>query len=620
METVLPPTPGAGGSASGGAEWWDRFVAATSADEFCRCWLALVCEKIPGVRGAAVMVESVDAGTFVPIAVWPAADQNLAHLGAVVQRALTGKQAVTEAAPAGPQHGHYLAYPIQVGARVVAAVALDVRQYGNALRLVLRQLHWDCAWLTHLFAERERDLATQSKLRFQSVLEMIAMALRHGKLQQALFDVTNTLRQHFACSHVAIGLVKDLHVRVAAISDTATFEKSSPLVKAYAGAMDEALDNGKPTLCCRSSAEQLAGNATAPAHAALIVQSGTATLCSFPATLGGDCVGVVTLGFAEERTMADIDTAWLDAFLALFAQIIEQRREAERSSIGRFASECRHGLDKLFGPRHLAWKASASLLLLITAILVLVPVDYRVSAKTVIEGEVQRVAAAPFEGFLDAGFVRAGNTVRKGQVLARLDDRQLRIEQVRWASERDQYERKLREAMANHDLTAVRVVSAQLKQAEAQFNLVTDKITRSVLVAPYDGIVVSGDVSQQIGSPVEAGKKLFEIAPLNSYRVILQVEEREIRHVRNGLPGHLLIAGIAGEAMDFSVVNVTPVATAEEGKNFFKVEARLRQASTRLRPGMEGIGKIEVGRRSLWWVLTHGFTEWLTLSLWTWMP
>ena len=35
---------------------------------------------------------------------------------------------------------------------------------------------------------------------------------------------------------------------------------------------------------------------------------------------------------------------------------------------------------------------------------------------------------------------------------------------------------------------------------------------------------------------------------------------------------------------------------------------------------MEGVGKIEVGSRSLWWVLTHSFTEWLALALWTWLP
>jgi RND family efflux transporter MFP subunit len=248
------------------------------------------------------------------------------------------------------------------------------------------------------------------------------------------------------------------------------------------------------------------------------------------------------------------------------------------------------------------------------------PVDYRVTAKTVIEGEIQRVAAAPFDGFISSGLVRPGDTVKAGQVLATLDDRELKIEQVRWASERDQYESRLREATAAHELSAVQVLSAQMRQAEAQWALASEKIERASVRAPFDGIVVSGDLNQQIGTPVETGKTLFEIAPLQSYRIILQVDERDIRHVASGQPGRLIMTGIAGEPMAFTVAKVTPVATAQDGKNFFGVEAAIADASPRFRPGMEGVGKIEVGDRSLWWVLTHSFSEWLTLSLWTWMP
>jgi multidrug efflux pump subunit AcrA (membrane-fusion protein) len=132
-------------------------------------------------------------------------------------------------------------------------------------------------------------------------------------------------------------------------------------------------------------------------------------------------------------------------------------------------------------------------------------------------------------------------------------------------------------------------------------------------------LVVSGDLSQQIGAPVETGKKLFEIAPLQRYRIILQVDEREIRHVSVGQVGQIVMTGIASDAMPLSVLKVTPVASAQDGKNFFRVEASLDRVPDHLRPGMEGVGKIEVGSRRLWWILTHSLTDWLSLSLWTWM-
>lgn len=270
------------------------------------------------------------------------------------------------------------------------------------------------------------------------------------------------------------------------------------------------------------------------------------------------------------------------------------------------------------GPRHLVWKAVATLVALLILVLVAVPVDYRVSAKTVTEGEIQRVAAAPFEGFLAEGLVRAGDIVRNGQPLARLDDHELRMERIRWASERDQYDNKLREAMAQHDLTAIRVTGAQLAEAQAQLDLLDDKIGRATVRSPYDGVVVSGDLSQQVGTPVEAGKKLFEIAPLHSYRIILEVDEHDMAPVRVGQAGQLMLNGLAGGALPIRVVRVMPVATVKDGKNVYRVEAALTGANQRLLPGMEGVAKVGVGRRQLGWVLLHSTFDWLRMQWWSW--
>ena len=42
--------------------------------------------------------------------------------------------------------------------------------------------------------------------------------------------------------------------------------------------------------------------------------------------------------------------------------------------------------------------------------------------------------------------------------------------------------------------------------------------------------------------------------------------------------------------------------------------------ASRLRPGMEGIGKVTIDRRKLIWVWTHKMIDWMRLQLWRWMP
>jgi multidrug efflux pump subunit AcrA (membrane-fusion protein) len=356
--------------------------------------------------------------------------------------------------------------------------------------------------------------------------------------------------------------------------------------------------------------------------------AGAQEALSWPLVHQGRCLAVFVLLKGKDEGKAapakdafgEAADTWLAGFGTLAAPVFRLRRRAEEGAFVRLAENCREAFALLLGRGHLTAKAVAVLLLLAAAVLALVPVQYRVSARTVVEGQVRRIVAAPFEGFVDRGYVRAGDTVRAGQLLATLDDHALRIEEARWASERDQGIDKLREAMAKHDLAAVQVADAQKRQAAAQLSLAEDKIAHARLLAPFDGLVVSGDLSQKAGAPVEAGKELFAIAPLAHYRVILQVDERDIRHVRVGQHGELAITGIAGRLLPFSVAKVTPVATAKDGANFFRVEAALAEGVPDLRPGMEGIGKIETDRHSLWWVLMHGFSDWLRLALWRWLP
>jgi multidrug resistance efflux pump len=604
------------------ARRWDAFVQAKTSDEFCRAWLALICGQVAAPRAAAVLVEGVAEQAFVPVAAWPDKTPEMGHLSGVVERALTEKRGILQPNISKGVRTTHVAYPVFVGERVAGVVVLDTAGTDEEVKAALRDIHWGSAWLANLLAKRDQDLAHTGHERIRTVLESTALALRHGKFQQALFEVANDLRQHFQASRVAIGLAEHAAVKLAALSEAATFEKHAPMVKAYTSAMEETHDEGRPVQVSNAAREGQAAidPALYPRHRALLEATGDTDVLTYPLLQGARCVGVLLIEKSAEKGFDALDLAWLEAFAGLLTPIVEQRRAAERNAWTRLVHETQGVLHKFFGPRHLVWKAAGSLTVLVLAVLLLVHIDYRVTAKTVIEGEIQRVAAAPFDGFIGASHVRAGDTVRAGQVLAQLDDRDLKLEQVRWASERDQYDNKLREAMAKADMSGMQVIGAQLRQAQAQWALVTEKIERARLTAPYDGIVVSGDLSQQIGSPVETGKKLFEIAPLQSYRVILQVDEREIRHVKEGHEGHIVITGLAGDPMPMKVVKVTPVATTQDGKNFFRVEASLGEAASRLRPGMEGVGKIEVGSHQLWWILTHSFTDWLTLTLWTWMP
>jgi len=166
----------------------------------------------------------------------------------------------------------------------------------------------------------------------------------------------------------------------------------------------------------------------------------------------------------------------------------------------------------------------------------------------------------------------------------------------------------------------LRVLQAQLDQARAQLALIDEQLTRTRIVAPFDAIVVKGDLSQSLGAPVERGNVLFEVAPLDAYRVIMKVDERDITRVAVGQGGTLALASMPHSPLSLEVDKITPVSVVEEGRNFFRVEAKVLGGVDKLRPGMEGVGKIHVERRKLGWIWTHKIWHWLRMWVWSWWP
>ena len=308
----------------------------------------------------------------------------------------------------------------------------------------------------------------------------------------------------------------------------------------------------------------------------------------------------------------------LRASLGLAEPLLRHWRQADDSLLRHLLAATRSAWTKITGPGHLSWKAGAAGVVLALLVLLVWPVPDRVTANTVIEGQLRQVITAPFDGFIGQVAVRPGQRVVRGQVLARLDDRDLKLEQSKVRSERDQANGKLRQSMSDHDAPAMALAQAELRQAEAQLALVEAKLARSELLAPQDGLLVTGDWVQQIGGPVETGKEMFEIAAGEGYRVVLHVPDRDIARVKLGQPGALRLTGQPDTSHAFRVSNLTATAGVQDGTNGFRVEAEWQGEVPPLSPGMQGIGKIEVGQSNLLTVWTRSSIDWLRLKIWSW--
>jgi hypothetical protein len=245
---------------------------------------------------------------------------------------------------------------------------------------------------------------------------------------------------------------------------------------------------------------------------------------------------------------------------------------------------------------------------------------YRVTASANLEGKIQRTIVAPFDGYVAAAHARAGETVAAGEVIAALDTEELLLQKQRHAAEKNEYTRQYRKALAIRDQTQAHIFKSQVSQAEAQLDLIEKKIERAALVSTLDGVIISGDLSRSLGAPVATGDVLFEVAPLDEYRLIILVDEKQVADVDAGLTGELTLKALPGTALPFAVHKVSPVFQEEAGGIAYRVEARLVEHPATLRPGMEGVAKIDIDRRRLIWIYLHELFDLMRLWAWRWLP
>lgn len=257
---------------------------------------------------------------------------------------------------------------------------------------------------------------------------------------------------------------------------------------------------------------------------------------------------------------------------------------------------------------------------LMIAVMFIMEGNYRVTSPASIEGRIQRVIVAPFDGFIDNAYARAGESVTSGEVIAEMDSKELLLQQQRYAAEKNEYTRQYRKALASRDKAQAHIYKSQVSQAEAQLQLLEKKIQRSKLIAPLDGYIIRGDLSRSLGSPVDTGDVLFEIAPLDEYRLVIYVDEKQVVDVQQGLYGELSLKALPDTGLSFVVSKVSPVFEENNSDIAYRVEATLEDSHPALRPGMQGIAKIDIGQRSISWIYLHELYDIIRLWFWSWLP
>ena len=190
-------------------------------------------------------------------------------------------------------------------------------------------------------------------------------------------------------------------------------------------------------------------------------------------------------------------------------------------------------------------------------------------------------------GTVSRVLVAEGDFVRRGQLLAELNDATLRnaFEISRAALERaDDVYKRLRPMYDNGNLPEIKFVEVQtgLQQAKAAVAIAQKNLDDCKLLAPVEGFV--GARSIEPGMNVLPGLTAVSILKIDKVLARVSVSEKEIAQIRKGQPAWITVSALGGDTLIGTVDEIGVVA--DPIAHTYKVKIGLLNNDNAIKPGM----------------------------------
>jgi hypothetical protein len=592
-------------------------------------WLSKHCAVLDGTAIGAVLLRRGDG--LHTMAVWPAGrtlPPQLANAAAAAvarrQRVVGATQVAAPAGGAASERVEVIAHPLQASGVLIGAAVVLVRAPQALAPKLLDRL----SGTTRLF---EASLGSASSKPMPAaapggavadpaarVLAIAQTAFEHTDLRGAAVALTASLAAALSCDRVSLGFRNGRQTQVVAVSDGSTVDAKRGVFADVAAAMDEAIDDAATLVYPQPDGQ---APRIVAAHTHLAKRQSLEALCSVPLVHAGDVIGALTLERSQGHGFDASAVALLEGVSRAVSPWLATQRTAALPIGQQLRRRIADGMKRFGGPSSGRFKLAALAAGVMLGTVLVLPIGHEVSASARLEGTTQRVMAAPSDGYLKQVFVRPGDSVRSGQVLVEFEGEDLLIERQRLAAEIAGEEAAVGDAMSRHDRTKLAIASAKVGELRAQLALVEQRIERAQIKAPFDGVVIQGDLMQALGSPVKRGDALLTLAPSDGFRAIVEVEDADIADIRPGQHGTVVLTAHPDRVITLQVARITPLATVHEGRNVFEIEVVVAGADApdQLRPGMRGVARLTVGEKPLAALWTRDAIAWLRLATWRWV-
>jgi RND family efflux transporter MFP subunit len=246
------------------------------------------------------------------------------------------------------------------------------------------------------------------------------------------------------------------------------------------------------------------------------------------------------------------------------------------------------------------------------------PMPMRVSGEATVAPAHTAQIQSEVDGVVKAVYVREGEAVKPGAVLAELEDWNYRSDLATAQARYSEAATAVNRALSRNDGTQAGTEQVREAYWKSELARAREKLDRTVLRAPLDGVVTTPHVENFVGRRLAHGDTFAEIIDSSALSVDVAISEEDDTLLRVGQHVSVKLESYPIRTFEGTVVVVAPQSAMVSEKRVFFARVALPNPDGTVRSGMQGLGKIAVGWHPAGYVFFRGTTMWLWTKLWSW--
>ncbi len=222
------------------------------------------------------------------------------------------------------------------------------------------------------------------------------------------------------------------------------------------------------------------------------------------------------------------------------------------------------------------------------------------------------------EGVVSKVYVREGDRVTRGQVIAELADWEPRMVLAEAQAKYRTALLQMNRALAANDGTEAGVQHVQADYWQSEVTRDQERVDRTRLRSPINGIVATPNVETMVGRRLQYGDTFAEVVDTSRTIVDVAVDDADAGLLRAGARASVKLNSFPTRIFRGEVAIVSPKATLVGDSRVFFARVSVPNPDGAARAGMEGRGKVRVGWYPAGYALFRRPLLWIYSKAWSW--